>query len=325
MANHGEIEKAQGPSAQISRYLEELDSLKDGEGAVSKLVSCGPSAVEPLRRFLLEGKPGIVYHTRRFAVTALAGLGARAVLIEYLTQRKDISDPAIRLSEEAVESAAALQLVRWPSEEVYRILITIAEERCLPGALEALGELRRPEAVPALVKALEDDVCRPTAEEALRKIGAHASGALIQAAITPYPSRESEKPSSLLKRRSAAGLLAEIGVSEEEWSFLRPLLEEDDERILVSMFRIAGMMGGAKDKARAFRRLIDILQSADWYLQGEIEEALVERFETVRAIIEEEIVRRGQTPEARQNLDRIQITLRKAKYRIEQRGRDKLS
>lgn len=154
MANHGEIEKAYGQSALINRYLEELDSLKDGEGAVARLVSCGPSAVEPLRRFLLEGKPGIVYHTRRFAVSALAGLGARDVLIEYLKRKKEIPDPAIRLSEEAVESAAALQLVRWPSEEVCQVLIAIAQERCLPGALEALGELKIFDAVPVLVNAL---------------------------------------------------------------------------------------------------------------------------------------------------------------------------
>ena len=87
----------------------------------------------------------------------------------------------------------------------------------MPGALEALGEFKRPEAVPYLVKALEDDVCRRSAEDALRKIGLPAEPDLVRAAITPGPSRDAEKPSNLLGRRSAVRLLAEIGISADQW------------------------------------------------------------------------------------------------------------
>lgn len=220
--------KEQLPSsdANISRYMKELDTLKEGAGAVAKLIACGHSAIEPLSQFLLAGEPRVLYHNRRWAVEALAGLGARGILLEYLKQERDIPDPAVRLGEEAVKSAAAQQMIKWPSEEVIQVLIRISQKGCLPGALEALGKLRRPEAIPFLVNALEDDVCRPVAEDALRKIGRPAESALIQATIASYPNRESEEPSSLLRRRCAGGLLEEIGISKNNWGLLRPLLHE---------------------------------------------------------------------------------------------------
>jgi len=139
------------PDDKIRFYIEELNSLKEGAAAATRLIACGRSAIEPLRQSLLEGKPSVVYHSRRWAVEALAALGARDVLLEYLTQKKDIADPAIRLGEEAVKSAAARELMRWRSEEVFRLLLGLAQERCLPGVLGALGEFKRPEAVPCLV------------------------------------------------------------------------------------------------------------------------------------------------------------------------------
>ena len=303
--------------AEISRYLEELNSLKEGVGAVMKLIACGRSAIEPLRQFLLAGKPSVVYHSRRWAVEALAGLGAKDVLLEYLGQKKDIVDPALQLGEEAVESAAARELIRWPSEEVFQLLLGLARERCLPGALEALGEFQRPEAVPCLVEALEDDVCRRTAEEALLKIGRPAEPDLIRAAITPRPSRRVEELSILLRRRSAVRLLAEIGVSAYQWRLLRSLLKEGDAEILVATFRIAARAAGAKDRALAGRRLIGALQGADWYFKSEIENALVDLFDAVKPLVEEEIAQRQLMSKGQWIVDSVRKTLLRVKSRAE--------
>ena len=299
--------------AEIRRYIEKLNSLKEGEGAVMKLIACGQPAIEPLRQFLLAGKPSVVYHTRRWAVEALAGLEAKDVLLEYLKQKKDIPDPAVRLGEEAVESAGARELIRWPSEEVFQLLLGLAQERCLPGALEALGEFKRPAAVPYLVKALEDDVCRRAAEDALRKIGPPAEPDLIHAAVSPRPSRDAEKPSILLKRRSAVRLLAEIGVSDYQWRLLRPLLKEADAEILVGAFKIATAVGGAKDRTSAFRRLMKVLENADWYIKGEIENALVDLFEAIKSLVEEEISLRHQRSEGKGIIDPFLTTLLRVK------------
>ena len=300
---------------KIGSYIEQLNSLKEGAGAVTKLIACGRAAIEPLRQFLLGGKPSVVYDNRRWAVEALAGLGAKDVLLEYLKEKKDIADPAVRLGEEAVESAAARELLRWPSEEVYRVLLGITQERCLPGVLEAVGEFQRPEAVPYLVKALEDDVCRRAAEDALRKIGLPAETDLIRAAISPWPSRDAERPSSLLRRRSAVRLLAEIGVSAYQWRLLGPLLKEADAEILVATFRIAARAAGAKDRALAGRRLIGALQGAEWYVKSEIENALVDLFGAIKPFVEKEIARRRQRADGNWIIDPVLTALLRVKRR----------
>ena len=304
--------------AEISHYIEQLSSLKEGVQAVWKLITCGHPAIEPLRQFLLEGKPSAIFQPRHWAVEALAGLQAKDVLLVYLKQKKDISDPDVQLGEEAVESAAARKLIKWQSEEVYRTLLDIAQERCLPGALEALGEFRRVEGIPFLVKALEDDFCRPAAEDALSKIGAPAGSELIRAVITPWPSKGEESPSSLRRRRSAVGLLAEIGVTADQWQVLRPLLNEDDPEILVGISRVAAQVGETKNKTLAGRRLIETFERADWYLKDEIESVLIDLFGEVKTVIEEEIVRRSRLTEEKPEVDPVLSALLRVKRCIEE-------
>jgi HEAT repeat protein len=307
------------PDDRIRSYIEELNSK--GPEAATKLISCGQRAVEPLRKFLLHGKPSVVYQPRQRAVEALASLGAKDVLVEYLNQPKEIADPAVRMAEEAVESTAARELIRWPSEEVFELLLGLAKEQCLPGVLEALGELKRLEAAPYLVKALEDDVCRRAAEDALRKIGPPSEPDLIRAAISPRPSRKAERPSSLLARRSAVRLLAEIGVSAYHWRLLGPLLKEADVEILVPTFRIAARAAGAKDRASAFLRLIRALQGADWFVKSQIENALVDLFDAIKPLVEEEIAKRGQLSDGRKLVDPVLAALFRVKRRAETRHR----
>jgi HEAT repeat protein len=304
--------------AEISHYIEQLSSLKEGVQAVWKLITCGHPAIEPLRQFLLEGKPSAIFQPRHWAVEALAGLQAKDVLLVYLKQKKDISDPDVQLGEEAVESAAARKLIKWQSEEVYQTLLDIAQERCLPGALEALGEFRRVEGIPFLVKALEDDFCRPAAEDALSKIGVPAGSELIRAVITPWPSKGEESPSSLRRRRSAVGLLAEIGVTADQWQVLRPLLNEDDPEILVGISRVAVQVGETKNKTLAGRRLIETFERADWYLKVEIESVLIDLFGEVKTVIEEEIVRRSRLTEEKPEVDPVLSALLRVKRCIEE-------
>jgi hypothetical protein len=310
---------------KIGLYLDELNTLKKGAQAVTKLIACGRPAVEPLRQFLLFGKPGVVYHPRRWAVEALAGLGARDVLLEYLGQKKEIADPAIQLGEEIVESAAARELTKWPSEAVFQVLLEIAQQRCLTGVLETLGEFKRAEAIPFLVKALEDDVCRSAAEEALRKMGLPAKPELIKAATTPRPSRDAEAPASLLRRLSSVRLIAEMWVSPYDWQSLRPLLNETDPEILIALFKIAEAAAGAKDRALAFRLLIGVIENAGWYLKSEIETALAGRLNTIGSLVEEEISHRFQGRDRKATSDPVLAMLLRVKHRVEQRESPSLS
>jgi HEAT repeat protein len=299
--------------------MEQLNSLKEGAQAVGKLITCGQSAIEPLRQFLLEGKPSAIFQPRQWAVEALGGLQAKDVLLIYLKQKKDISDPDVQLGEEAVESTAARQLSKWPSEEAFQVLLEIAKEHCLPGALEALGEFKRVEGIPFLVKALEDDFCRPAAEDALRKIGALARVELIRAVLTPRPDRDAETFSSLHRRGSAATLLAEIEISADEWLQLRQLLNETDPAVLVAVSRMAEKVGGPSDKVLSVQRLAEALEIANWYLREQIADILVDLFDIGRPFIEERIVQHGQLPDEKRAIDPVLLTLLRVKHRAEEK------
>jgi hypothetical protein len=299
---------------EISKHMEELNCLKEGDQAVAELIAYGPRAIERLRQFLLEGKPSAIYQPRQRAVEALAGLGAKDVLLEYLRQKKEIGDPDVRLGEEAVKSTAARYLSKWSSEEVFQVLLDIAQERCLPGVLEALGEFRRPKSIPHLVMALEDDVCRPTAEEALRKIGTPTRLELIQAVLSPRPSKDTETPSSLGRRGSAAGLLAEIGISAGQWLQVRSLLHETDPAILVAVSRMALKVAGVKDKGTAARKLIEVLETADWYFRDEIGSLLVELSDIAEPLVDEGIIRHSQLQDEKRAIDPVLLTLLSVKH-----------
>ncbi|MGD0400542.1 MAG: hypothetical protein ABSC04_16690 [Syntrophobacteraceae bacterium] len=281
----------------INRLIRELESLNTGKHAAERLVECGPSAVEPLRRFLFEGIPRKIFQPRFWAVAALARLGAKGVLLEYLLQIREIPDPEDRFGEEAVESAAARFLSAWPGEDIYQSLLKLSERRMLLGLIDALAEFKRPEAIPYFERALEDDFYRSAAEEAFLKIGAASCATLASSAVTPRPSFVMETPSSLHRRRSALRLLYKIGTPPEYWQVLRELLHDPDEEIFVHASKLGTRIASKEDRAMIARRVMKLLSSAAWYLQEHIEEILVMLGSDAAADIEEEISRRMKQPE----------------------------
>ncbi|MFB3776686.1 MAG: HEAT repeat domain-containing protein [Bryobacteraceae bacterium] len=303
----------------ISHLIEKLNSLLEGEEAAAALVACGQRAVGPLRRFLMEGRPSGVYHPRRWAVNALAGLEAKDVLLEYLRNDRPIPDAVARMGEEAVKNAAAAALKQWPSDEVFEVLIGVLRRRALPGAVQTLGELGRTEAAPYIIAALEDDVCRAAAEEALRKMGNAAVPDLALAALNPRPDREQESPSSLLRRSSAAQLLAEIGVSQEMWTRLKPLAGETAPAILIAAARMALRAGDQTVLLAVTERLIAALGDADWYFRDGIGDVLVEIQETARPVVEQEIAMRIELPLEKRIGDPVLRTLLRVKRRLQAR------
>jgi HEAT repeat protein len=266
-------------------------------GKAFGLHRAGDKAIGPLREFLSYGRPSGIYQPRRWAVVVLASLGAKDVLIEYLRREKEIPDPVARFGEEAVENAAARVLAEWRTEDVFQVLMEIGRRRLLAGVVEALGEFERVEAVPILDRALEDDMCRPAAEEALRRIGETARPALVLSAITPLPSAEAESPSSLRRRRSVLGLLAEGGISPQDQAALRPLLSNMDPEIVVRTSQLLAPGAGPEDRSTIAHRLIEVLPSADWFLHQDIEGCLISMFDQAAPAIEREMSRRMALPE----------------------------
>jgi HEAT repeat protein len=289
---------------EIEALVRSLNSLHEGELGIDMLVASGESAIEPLRHFLLAGTPSSIFVPRQRAVRALAQLGAKDVLLEYLLTEQPIPDPCVAHGEEAVRNTAARALSEWQTEDVYQALRRMLRRR-LTGVVEALGHFHRPEAVPELVDVLEDDFCRSFAEDALRKIGELAHRALIDAARTPDPSGDHERPASQRRRRSALRLLEPLRLDAEDWRLLAALLYDKDREITARAGAIALVVADEEDKKLAVTRLIEALPTADWLLQGEIEAWLAKHLDVALPAINEEIERRKAAPASMQARDHV--------------------
>jgi len=290
---------------QIASLVRDLESLQGGQMAAAALVGCGPRAVPYLRSFLLHGRPRGIYQPRQLAVETLAELGAKDVLLEYLEQSAHSVDAVVRFGEEAVKSTAARELSRFPTRDVFERLQNVARGHLLPGLVETLGGFRNTEAMPYFLRALEDDICRAAAKEAIQKLGVQAVPFLIDAAIKPSPSADEESPSSRQRRRWSLRLACEQQVSEDDWRHLQTLLDDKDPEIAITVSRLALDVAPPEDKERAVRRLIETLPGANWFLKSEAQAALARHFDLARRAVESEIDRRSAAGPREQAMDVI--------------------
>jgi hypothetical protein len=103
---------------QLRKLVASLNSLHGGGLGIPLLMICGERAIRPLRDILLHGEVGVLSMPRPHVVWALAELGARDVLLEYLAMETDIADPLVRQAEDVVKSAVARALAAWCSEDI---------------------------------------------------------------------------------------------------------------------------------------------------------------------------------------------------------------
>jgi hypothetical protein len=302
------------PDEEIESLVQSLNSLHEGELGIDMLVACGERAIGPLRRFLLYGKPSGIFVPRQRAVKALAELGAKHVLLDYVALDEEIADPVAAHGEEAVKNTAARALGAWHTEEVYQALLRTLRRRRLRGVIEALGEFPgRPEAVPELVAVLEDDFYRSSAEDVLRSLGDAARCALINAARTPDPSGNRETPLSRSRRRSALRLLESLRLLVEDWRKVGALLQDRDPEIAARAAAIALNLADRRNQELAVNRMIEVLPAAGWFLQGEIQEWLEKHLDVALPGINEEIQRRqaaSASSQATDNILRLLLSLR---------------
>lgn len=311
------IEDSAGDTTEneIVRLVQNLSSLEAGERALTKLVEYGGQAIGPLKRFLFEGAPSVVHQPRRWAVEALAAIGAKDALIQFLKLHKDISDPAVRLSEELVEDSAAKAVASWPTSGVFETLMGCAIPHPRLGLVEALGAFSNIEAIPYFISALGDDACRSAAEDALRNLGSRAEIALLTGALTRIPPDGEESTASLKRRIGALELLSELGPPPTFWALLRPLIDDPNSAIVIAACDIAARIGSGDDHRAATSRLLAVLCSADWFAQGKIENCLVALYTAGKEIIDREIARRNAAPTEQRSTDRVLRTLLRVRHR----------
>jgi len=303
--------------SDVDPLMQQLDTVTQCDQAAARLVWCGPRVIPALRRFLFEGKPSVVYQPRCAAVEALGGLDAKDVLIQYLTWKREIEDPATRFAEESVKNAAARELAKFRTNDVLDVLLSFALPHSRPGVVEALGQFGCAEAIPYFLKALEDDLCQAAAMDGLRNLGREAELALVTSALTRLPSSEEERPSSSRRRAKALELLAEIGPSANSWPFLRELFHDDDPAIITATAKLAIALGNCEDRTTAVRRVIAVLPRADWFMRGEIRNSLVDLYPEAASLIEQECANRKRLPEVERIVDSILQTLEGARRQAE--------
>ena len=249
---------------RIANAIARLKSLRDGDAGFVELVGLGPDVVPPLRRLLFEPEPSGLHQVRGRAAEALGALGAFDVLADFLVSRHPIADPVERLGEEVVIGAAARAISRLREEWVFLLLAVLAAHRCISGVLAGLGSFHRKDSIGIFIDALGEDETRLTAETILCGFGRAARPALIAAALDRDNANRSENKSQLRKRRSALGVLLEIGIPRKKWLVLRPLMEDSDRQIALLACRFCFQFGSGQDLARCATHLIDLRSGADW-------------------------------------------------------------
>ena len=298
---------------EVQRLLACLQSLVDGRSAIEELAACGPRAIPALREFLLSGRITSVPQPRMWAVEALALLGARAVLIEYLQSPSRGVDAQLQSAEDAVKNTAGRRLSAWRDNETFEILLEFSRKRKLPGVIETIAEYERPEAIPCLDQALQDDMCRIAAEDGLRRLGPAARRALVLSAVTPLPSADEETPSSLCRRRSALRLLTVIGVEPQSWEELRQLLAERDPELLARLAQTTSSVANPGDRVAVAVGLVAALGRMPWFVWKEAEEALVALAPESMPAIDAELFRRSSKAPLARAADEVLRTLLRLK------------
>jgi hypothetical protein len=270
----------------VEQAMNKLQSLHDGDIGVVEVIACGRQVIPDLRALLFAREPSGLFQTRCRAVEALATLGAYEVLTDYLSMERVASDPVECLGDDAVINAAAQAIATVREQHVFELLFRLAQRPGLTGVIRALGAFRRPEAIPVLIDALEDDASRQAAEVALKRLGRPVRSALVSSAKLRSPSSEHESESSLRRRRSTLRLLHEIGISQRIWPALRSLMHDTDAKVSCLSCQLCLLNARAREKSNAVRRLIGLLPGSDWMLRDEIENVLIKHIDIARRLID---------------------------------------
>lgn len=261
-------------SSDITRSIDRLKSLHDSDRGFSDIVGYGARSIPFLRALLFSREPSGLHQARCRAADALATLHAYGTLEEFLQLNRVVDDPVERLGDETVISCAARGLARSQSEAAFRLLLDLVQRHMLTGVVAGLGSFRRREAIPYLVAALREDEVRITAEAALRQIGSATKAELIAAAQPQAFDPRGDSESGLRKRRSALGVLIDIGVSRKEWSKLRRLMTDPDMQISILACSLGLQVGTRSEKPFARSRLHALRSSANWLERLEIDQYL---------------------------------------------------
>jgi HEAT repeat protein len=186
-----------------------LARLHDGERRLAEVVGLGEAAV-PALGALLASRADPVPEPRLRAARALAAIATQSArdALRYALHdslRRRLPAPLAAAESEVISAIARGLVACGDDAPLHADVLAALEHGCHPGACTAAGLLGEVRAVPVLVRCLEDDVARPHAATALRRIGAPALPALRARLQTP-----SHGDSQAAARAACARLLGEL-------------------------------------------------------------------------------------------------------------------
>lgn len=238
----------------LAQALERLTALQEGYAGVSLVVAAGPGAIGPLTTILHHTETSGIFEIRSRAVAALAALGAEDVLIDFIEAAHPVPEPTARSGEEATVSIAARALKGSHHPRAFPALLRFAKRHPLPGVIEALASARQSEAIPGLIRGLDEDDCRAAAAAGLKALGRASRSALVVVATA-----DGATDSDLRKRRTALNLLADIGLAAWQRAAIRPLVDHPDPELSFRACQALLRGGDSADQALCRARLAQLV------------------------------------------------------------------
>lgn len=258
---------------EIQRSIEQLRSIVDGERAMERLIASGPRAIPYLESFLLSEPPRSIAIPRCRAVHALGELGGCSTLISYFRSYKLPGNPQVLFAEDSVRSAAALELIRYPSEQIFEVLLDAARQRVTGGIISAISKFHHPKTVPLLFEVLEDDLCREEAKASLRQMPA-ASREYAVLCVRGQTATHLLGVAAIRRCRATLELLGEFGISADEWQDVQQFLSDEDPDIVIAAAALGLRFGPAADEEKVVNALLRIADRIHWLQEKRITELL---------------------------------------------------
>jgi HEAT repeat protein len=106
----------------LQKLVASLNALHEGKIAIPLLFIAGERAIRPLRKILLHESKNPLRIPRPQVVWALAELGARNVLLEYLATQRNFPELAGCQAEATVQETVIRALTAWDNECRYPLL-----------------------------------------------------------------------------------------------------------------------------------------------------------------------------------------------------------
>jgi HEAT repeat protein len=266
------VSKSSDHRLSLAAALSKITALHNGAEGVAEIVAVGVPAVPALRDMLFRREPSGLHQVRCRVAEALGLLGAVDVLEEFL-RRPRRGDAVERLGDDVVVSAAARAIARRKDNKTFKLLCELARTHPLNGLISALASFRQPSTIPILIRALDEDEVRQTAQAALASFGPDARPFLLDA-IDRFKFTNAPSESQLRKCRSLLLLVGEARLNSDDIERVRSFTANPDPQVSLLACRIALCSESERARSEAREQLGYLRERVPWLERLQIDQYL---------------------------------------------------